>query len=508
MNMYSKINSVTLQGLQALPVNVEVDIDNNSKRGQFFIVGLASATIQESKKRIVTALKNSGYDMPERKITVNLSPADLKKEGSLFDLPIALGILHACGAINCSKKKLEDSIIFGELSLDGTINPIKGALAISSNIKSSTIILPIDNAHEAALIKKSNIIGVKTLVEAVKFLTSELKIPATKTDTDSFIKSLKSNELDFDDVKGQEYAKRALQISAAGRHNFLFSGPPGSGKTMLAKRILTILPDMNLEEIIDTTKIYSISGKLAGKPLIVERPFRSPHHSTTRPSLIGGGHNPQPGEISLANNGVLFLDEITEFSRETLESLREPLENRVVEISRLGGHLSYPASFLLIAAYNPCPCGFFGDLKKKCTCSPTMIKHYQNKLSGPLLDRIDIRIGVRAIEYEEAIAKRESTPMCSKNLKMGVVRAMETQKIRFGSDVKYNATMSAQDIETYCKLTDESQEIIKKSFVKLNLSMRAYHKVIKLAQTIADIEDSPDIKPEHITEALMYKFEA
>ena len=508
--MHTKIYSVTIQGLKAYGVNVEVDLDENTHSAQFFIVGLPSTPIMESRKRITTALKNCGYLMPKRKVTVNLSPADLKKEGTLFDLPVALGILHAAGSINVSKKFLEETIIVGELSLDGTINPIKGSLVIANDLKSlgkKRLIVPKDNADEAALIENIEVIGVHKLTDVIKYLSKEYDIAPTKINTNEYIKSLKSDNIDFDDVKGQEYAKRALQIAAAGRHNFLFSGPPGSGKTMLAKRILTIMPEMNIDEIIDTTKVYSIAGKLCGKSLIVDRPFRSPHHSSTRPALIGGGYLSSMGEITLANNGVLFLDEITEFTRESLESLREPLENRVVDVSRLRQQIQYPASFLLLAAYNPCPCGFFGDLNKKCTCSPSMIKSYQNKLSGPLLDRIDIRIGVRAIEYEEATAKTTTTNMCSRYLKDGVVKAITKQEQRFGTKNKTNSMMSAQDVEKYCILKPESEEIIKKAFVRLNLSMRAYHKVLKLAQTICDLSDKNSIEPEHITEALMYKFE-
>lgn len=505
--MHTRIHSATVIGLHAHLITVEVDMDEASQNANFIIVGMPSTAIKESRKRIVTALKNIGYRMPERSITVNLNPADLRKDGALFDLPIALGILKACGSLNVSQEFLNKSIIVGELSLDGTINSIKGALAIASdakNLEKSQIILPSLNAREAALMDIT-VIGVPTLKSAIDYLEKKIKLSTEKTSIET---SQESIQMDFDDVKGQEYAKRALQIAAAGRHNFLFSGPPGSGKTMLAKRILTIMPDMSFEEIIETTKIYSICGKLRKNELITFRPFRSPHHSTSRIAIVGGGISPQPGEISLAHNGILFLDEITEFNRETLEALREPLENHYVNISRINQQVIYPSSFLLIAAYNPCPCGFFGDPTKKCNCSPSTIKNYQNKLSGPLLDRIDIRIGLRAIEYHEATTKSElQTPMSSKNLKMGILRAIKRQYQRFGNHEKTNSMMSAMEIEKYCILTPMAEDIIKKAFIKLSLSMRAYHKVLKLARTIADIADEDIIQDHHIAEALIYKFE-
>ena len=510
MNMHKTISSIAIEGLNAIQVNVEIDINKASEKFSFSIVGFVGTPITKSKQRITTAIKNSYYSIPAKGIVVNLSPADIKKEGTFFDLPIAIGILCAHEIINISDEILKETIIVGELSLDGTINPIKGALAIASDLSvlnKKRLIVPKKNEHEAALVSGIEVIGVRNLREAIDYLSQEKSIKPAKTNVNDYLKYKKNEQIDFDDVKGQEYAKRALQIAAAGRHNFLFSGPPGSGKSMLAKRISTIMPDMTFEEIIETTKIYSIAGKLGSSPLVIDRPFRSPHHTSTRQSLIGGGHNPYPGEISMSHNGILFLDELTEFPKETLESLREPLENRYVDISRLSGHVRYPCSFLLIGAYNPCPCGFFGDLNKKCICAPKSIKAYQNRLSGPLLDRMDIIIGVRAIEYEDAIAKKIETNMSSHKLKLGVMNAVKNQEKRFLTKNKSNSMMSSTEIEKYCKLTDEAQETLKKAFEKLKLSMRAYHKIIKVAQTIADIDDNDIINKSHIIEALMYKFE-
>jgi magnesium chelatase family protein len=508
--MHSKINSVTLEGITAHLVSVEVDMDERSTKAEFSIVGLPSTPIMESRKRITTALRNCGYFMPDKRITVNLSPADLKKDGTLFDLPITLGLLNITSNLSVSNKFFEDTIIAGELSLDGTVNSIKGSLSIASDAKRlgiKRIILPKSNAQEAALIDDIEVIGVESLTQVIKYLQNKTEITPTKKVNIST--SLSHSDLDFDDVKGQIYAKRALQIAAAGKHNLIFSGPPGAGKTMLTKRILTIMPDMTMQEIIDTTKIYSISGKLQNHSILQERPFRSPHHTTTRAALIGGGSSIalHAGEISLSHNGILFLDEITEFKKECLESLREPLENGYINISRGKNNISYPCDFILIAAYNPCPCGFFGDTTKKCTCSPSMIKSYQSKLSGPLLDRIDIRIGIRAVEYGEITAKKEITEMSSANLKLGVIRAVEIQEKRFGAKGKYNSHMNTNEVEQYCKLTKEAEEIIGKAYIKLGLSARAYHKTLKLARTIADIDNQEQIDVKHISEALMYKFE-
>ncbi len=505
--MFSRNFSAAVFGINAFVVEIETHLDNAVPA--FSIVGLPDSAVKESRDRIPAAIKNSNIIFPSKRITVNLAPADVKKEGSAFDLPIAMGIISAMDMI--PKEKFEGRIILGELSLEGILREIRGALPIALEAHKQgyqEIILPKQNADEAALVEGLKVIPVESLGATMAYLNDESPIEPRKADIKSiFEENQRKYSLDLSDVKGQENVKRALEVSAAGGHNLLMIGPPGSGKTMLAKRIPSILPPLSLEEALETTKIHSVSGLMErDEALVTIRPFRAPHHTISDAALVGGGMSHiRPGEISLAHHGVLFLDELPEFARNVLEVMRQPLEDRKITISRTRMTVDYPANFMLICSMNPCPCGNYGNPNKECSCTSNTIQRYLSKISGPLLDRIDLHVEVPAVKYQELSSKRKGEP--SENVRKRVIKARKIQEDRFKElpGIYKNADMGSKLIRQYCPLDEASQNLLKMAVDKLGFSARGYDRILKVSRTIADLSESENIKPEHISEAVQYR---
>ncbi|MEI9897196.1 MAG: YifB family Mg chelatase-like AAA ATPase [Chthoniobacter sp.] len=504
--MLAKVYSAAVYGVDAF--EVEIEVNGASGNSVIVVVGLPDVAVKESKDRVTTAIQNSGYRWPRGRTTVNLAPADVKKEGPSFDLPIALGMI-AVGA-EVELLNVEQFCFVGELALTGQVRPVKGVLPVALEARRAgrrAIVVPVENAREAAMVEGIDVYGVRNLREAFEFLTGEKTLTPVREDITQFFARHQNYEVDFSDVRGQHHVKRAIEVAVAGNHNALFIGPPGSGKSMIAKRIPTIIPPMTLEEAIESTKIHSICGLLLdpAHSFVATRPFRAPHHTISDIALIGGGATPTPGEISVAHNGVLFLDELPEFRRTTLEVLRQPLEDSRVTISRATGSLTFPADFMLIAAMNPCKCGYFGDPKRECRCSTVDVQRYRDRISGPLLDRIDIHVEVPAVQYQDISSKIPGEPSAA--IRERVDRARQVQRARFAKNGKTrcNSRMSAQLLKRHCALDEAAEGMMKMAMTELNFSARAYDRILKVARTIADLASSETILADHVGEAIQYR---